>query len=356
MLRNKRKFAINKIKDACRIVVLIVTVLFLINRTFFHIAVPNARGAFDAFGVGFRPYTALSGNETAVYFLDTGQSDCSLIMTGTHNVLIDCGDLDSGYIVTGALNALGVERLDYVVLSHPHVDHFGGLIDLCGEIPVGTILMPYVPDDMIPRTFNYSKLLAALDIAGVRCEYVRSGDAFPLGNSVLEIAAPLYNDYSELNDLSVAARFVHGENAFLFTGDMEKASERDLAESGAQIGAEVLKVSHHGSAGSSCEEFLKSVSPKIAVVEAGIYNTYGHPRSAVIDRLRDTGCEKFCATSLNGNIAVISDGEDLRIECEKAPPIILKAIANRPDYVRPSQARIASHSGTLIVADHFSAD
>ncbi len=324
MLRNKRKIAINKIKDACRIAVLVVTVLFLINRTFFHIAVPNAHVAFDAFGVGLRPYAVPAENETAVYFPDTGQSDCSLIMTGTHNVLIDCGDLDSGYIVTGALNALGVERLDYVVLSHPHVDHFGGLIDLCGEIPVGTILMPYVPDDMIPRTFNYSKLLAALDIAGVRCEYVRSGDVFPLGNSVLEIAAPIYSDYSELNDLSVAARFVHGENAFLFTGDMEKASERDLAESGAQIGADVLKVSHHGSAGSSCEEFLKSVSPKIAVVEAGIYNTYGHPRSAVIDRLREVGCEEFCATSLNGNIAVISDGQDLRIECEKGSPISFK--------------------------------
>lgn len=318
MQRNKQKTVINRIKDVCRIAVLVVVVLFLLNRTFFHITIPSAHGAFAAFGVGFRPYTALKENETAVYFLDTGQSDCSLIMTGTHNVLIDCGDTDSGHIVTGALNALGVEWLDYVIMSHPHVDHFGGLIDLCGEIPVGTLLMPYVPDDMIPRTFNYSKLLAALETAGVGCEYVKSGDVFSLGNSVLEIAAPIYNDYSELNDLSIAARFVHGDNAFLFTGDMEEASERDLAESGAQIGADVLKVSHHGSAGSSCEEFLKSVSPRIAVFEAGTYNTYGHPRNAVIERLRGVGCEKFCATSLNGNIAVISDGEDLRIECEKA--------------------------------------
>lgn len=318
MQRNKRRLVINRIKDACRIAVLGVVVLFLLNRTFFHIAIPNARGAFDALGVGFRPYYALGENETAVYFLDTGQSDCSLIMTGTHNVLIDCGDLDSGHIVTGALKALGVERLDYVIMSHPHVDHFGGLIDLCVDIPIGTLLMPYVPEDMIPRTFNYSKLLAALETEGVDCGYVRSGDVFPLGNSVLEIAAPIYNDYSELNDLSVAARFVHGENAFLFTGDMEKASERDLAESGAQIGADVLKVSHHGSAWSGYGEFLKSVSPRIAVFEAGRYNTYGHPSSAVIDRLRGVGCEVFCATSLNGNIAIISDGEDLRIECEKA--------------------------------------
>lgn len=324
MQKKSLKRRINGIKDVCRIILLIIVVLLLLNRTFFHIAVPSAHGAFGALGVGFEPYVTPNENEAAVFFLDTGQSDCSLIMTRTHNVLIDGGDLDSGYVVSGALKALGVDRLDYLIMSHPHVDHFGGIPEILGNFPVGAVLMPYVPEDMIPRTYNYSRILAALEHYDVDCEFVKSGDVFPLGESVLEIAAPLYSDYSELNDLSVAARFVHGDNAFLFTGDMEEAAERDLAESGVNIDADVLKVGHHGSAGANCGEFLERVSPSIAVVEAGIYNSYGHPRSAVIDRLKNAGCESLCATSFNGNIAVISDGSELRVLTEKNKAVSLE--------------------------------
>lgn len=324
MQKKSLKRRINGIKDVCRIILLIIVALFLLNRTFLHIAVPSAHKAFGALGVGFEPYVTPDENEAAVFFLDTGQSDCSLIMTGTHNVLIDGGDLDSGYIITGALKALGVERLDYLIMSHPHVDHFGGIPEILGNFSVGAVLVPYIPEDMLPRTYNYSRILAALEHYGVDCEFVKSGDMFQLGESVLEIAAPLYNDYSELNDLSVAARFVHGDNAFLFTGDMEEAAELDLVESVVNIDADVLKVGHHGSAGASCGEFLERVSPSIAVVEAGIYNSYGHPRSAVIERLRAVGCGSFCATSFNGNIAVISDGSKLRILTEKNTAVPLE--------------------------------
>lgn len=339
--KNKTRIRrINKIKDVCRIAVLVVVGLLLLNRTFFHIKVPEAPGAFAMFGVGFEPYVYLNENEAAVYFLDTGQSDCSLIMTGTHNVLIDGGDLGSGNIITGALKALGVERLDYVMMSHPHVDHFGGMPEIFKNFSVGKFLMPYIPEDMIPRTFNYSKILAGLKIYDIQCEFVKSGDVLSLGDSVLEIAAPVYSDYNSLNNLSVAARFVHGENAFLFTGDLEAAAERDILQNGADISANVLKVGHHGSAGSNSVEFLASVSPDIAVVEAGVYNTYGHPRSAVIERLSAVGCRELCATSLNGNIAIISDGTQLRIETEKNMAVSLDSYGQNQQNSTPSFSQI----------------
>ena len=318
-----RRKKLNKIKEILRAAVLAVVGLLILNRVFFHIRLPGADSAFAFFGAGFRPYAELGENEAAVYFLDTGQSDCSLIMTGTHNVLIDGGDLDSGNVITGALNALGVEKLDYVLLSHPHVDHFGGMTDIFRNVPVGKLLVPYVPDDMIPRTYNYSRLLAALEFYDIECEFVKSGDVFSLGDPVLEIIAPIYNDYSELNDLSIVARFVHGENAFLFTGDLEAAAERDILETGVDIKADVLKVGHHGSAGSNSAEFLKSIAPEIAIAEAGVYNTYRHPRSEVIERLGAVGCRELYATSLNGNIAIISDGTDLHIEIEKNSVVLL---------------------------------
>ena len=320
-----RRKKLNKIKEIFRAAVLTVVGLLILNRVFFHIKLPEVPTAFAKIGAGFRPYAELGENEAAVYFLDTGQSDCSLIMTETHNVLIDGGDLDSGNIITGALDALGVEQLDYVLLSHPHVDHFGGMTEIFKNFPVGKLLMPYVPDDMIPRTYNYSRILAALELYNIECEFVKSGDVFSLGDPVLEIASPIYNDYSNLNDLSIAARFVHRENAFLFTGDLEIAAERDILENGADIKADVLKVGHHGSAGSSSAEFLESISPEIAVVGSGVYNIYGHPRSEVIERLGAAGCRDFFSTSLNGNIAVISDGKELRVLTEKNSAVLLDA-------------------------------
>lgn len=322
----KRRQKIELIHNIIRYIVLGLVLLILLNNLFFKIDFFDSNKAASALGNGIKPAVTLGGGEAAVYFIDVGQGDCSLIMTSSHNVLIDGGDLGGGNIIVGALKSLGVKRLDYVLITHPHVDHFGGMTDVFGSIPVGTLLLPGVPDDMLPRTFNYSKLMAAIELNGVKSEFVSTDSCYALGDgSRLEIAAPLYNDYDELNNLSIVARFVHGGNSFLLTGDLEAAAERDLLNAGIDLDADVLKAGHHGSAGSSSAEFLEAVSPKVAVFEAGVYNTFGHPRAAVLERLNAVGCGNAYATSLNGNIAIISDGADLRVETEKGCGISLDA-------------------------------
>lgn len=316
--KTKRKQKIELIQEIIRHIVLGLLLLILLNKIFFKIELFDSNKAAAALGNGIKPSVTLSSGEAAVYFIDIGQGDCSLIVTETHTVLIDGGDLESGDIIAGALNSLGIKRLDYVIITHPHVDHFGGMTEVFRSFPVGSLLLPEVPEDMIPRTMNYSKLLAAIKMYDVKCEYVSAGDTFSLdGDSRLEILAPLYNDYNELNNLSIVARFIHGENSFLFTGDLESAAERDLLNSQTDLDADVLKAGHHGSAGSSSAEFLEAVTPKITVFEAGVYNTFGHPRAAVLERLNAVGCTDAYSTSLNGNIAIISDGVNLRAETEK---------------------------------------
>lgn len=314
----KRRQKIEQIQEIIRHVVLGLILLILLNKIFFKIELFDSYKVAAALGNGIKPTVTLGNGEAAVYFIDIGQGDCTLIMTETHTVLIDGGDLESGDIIVGALNSLGVKRLDHVIITHPHVDHFGGMYEVLRGFPVGSLLMPEVPEDMIPRTMNYSKLLASIDLYDVKCEYVSAGDIFSIGDdSQLEIIAPLYNDYNELNNLSIVARFIHGKNSFLFTGDLESAAERDLLSAQTDLDADVLKAGHHGSAGASSADFLEAVTPEIVVFEAGVYNTFGHPRVAVLERLNAVGCTNAYSTSLNGNIAIISDGVNLRAETEK---------------------------------------
>lgn len=322
--KNKRRDRKNRIKETVRVVLMCAMLLFLLNKLFLKLELFDEYKAADALGSGIKPSAEISDGEAAVYFLDVGQGDCSLIMVGGINILIDCGDLDCGNVAAGALKSLGIKRLDYVILTHPHVDHFGGLFEILQVFEVGQFLVPNIPDDMIPRTYNYSKLIAALELYGVTARKVSSGDKLSLGEgAALEIAAPLYNDYGDLNNLSVVARFTHKNNSFLFTGDLEEAAERDLLEAGISVKADVLKAGHHGSAGSSSAEFLEAVSPKTAVFEAGVYNTFGHPRAEVLERLAGTSCENAFSTSLNGNILMISDGSSIRTVTEKNSAVSL---------------------------------
>lgn len=321
----KRREKIELIQEIIRHVILVFILLILLNKIFFKIELFDPYKAAAALGNGVKPAVTLNNGEAAVYYLDIGQGDCSLIITETHTVLIDGGDLESGDIVVSTLNSLGVKRLDYVIITHPHVDHFGGMYEIFRSFPIGSLLVPDVPEDMIPGTMNYSRLLAAIDMYNIKYEYVSSGDVFSLGdNSRLEILAPLYNDYNELNNLSIVSRFTHGEKSFLFTGDLETAAERDLLNAQTYLDADVLKAGHHGSAGASSKEFLEAVTPEITVFEAGVYNTFGHPRVAVLERLNAVGCTDAYSTSLNGNIAIVSNGVDLRTETEKGNVILLE--------------------------------
>lgn len=265
---------------------------------------------------------SLSDGEAAVYFLDAGQGDCSLIMAGGSCVLIDGGYSCEGGGLVGELYSFGVTRLDLVIATHPHDDHFGGLVRVLEEIPAERLLIPEVYGSTLPRTRNFGKLLAAAELGNVSVEYARAGIRFELGGAVLEIVSPTKISPS-LNDNSIAARFIHGENAFLFTGDMENAAEKALIKENTELYADVLKVAHHGSAGSNCAEFLEAVSPKYAVIEAGSGNIYELPDTEVIERLSAVGCRELYATSLNGNITFISDGEDIRVESEKGQALEL---------------------------------
>lgn len=289
-------------------------VFVLINDNVLHIeGVPTTKDVLMALGFGKEPNIPTVEGEISVYFMDVGQGDCELIVTPDYNVMIDCGERDKHDDVLRYLDQLGIEKLDYVIATHPHSDHIGGMADILREIPVKRLIMPYIPDDMVPGTACYTKMMEEIANNNVLGSYANVGEQIYLGaGTYLELIAPVSEDYDDLNDYSVVARLVHGGNSFLFTGDIEKTAELDILDQGGFTETDVLKAAHHGSSTSSCIDFLKTVKPEYAVICAAEDNSFGHPHREALKNLEKIGCEVLM-TMEEGSIQFVSDGETLRV-------------------------------------------
>ena len=292
---------------------LAAVLLFTLNDLFFKIdGIPTWKDIYSASG-GSANIPA--ENEARVHFIDVGQGDCELIVTHTKSVLIDCGEREYYKNVIDYIRNLGIEKLDYVIATHPHADHIGGMSYILDEFDIGTLIMPEVKSSMIPTTNTYKRLLEAVKNKDINVEYAKAGKSYTVDDAVMTVLSPV-NDYNDLNNYSVTVKLTHGENSFLFTGDIEKEAERDILDSGADVSALVFKAAHHGSSTSNSKEFLNEVSPDYAVIEVGEGNDYGHPHDETVKRLKNMNITIY-RTDTSGNIIFVSNGSTLEILTEK---------------------------------------
>lgn len=258
----------------------------------------------------------LANTGVTVHFIDVGQGKCILIEAPEKNVLIDAGENDQGQKALRYFSTRGIDRIDIVIGTHPHSDHIGGMSEVISGIPVSTVILPVIPDDIVPATVTYTSLLNAIAGAGLKITPAKSGAVFDLGGGAeLAILGPL-NDYEDLNNMSVVSRLSYGQTSFLFTGDAMAAAERDMMEAGKNLRASMLDVGHHGSSTSSSAKFLAAVDPGVAVISCGIDNRYGHPHREVVERLTERE-SKILRTDLNGTVIISSDGKSLGVETDK---------------------------------------
>ena len=254
--------------------------------------------------------------ELRVHMIDVGQGDSLLIQTEDQAVLIDSGEEEYGDTVSAYLENQGVEQLDLVVATHPHSDHMGSMAQIVEEWQVDQFLMPVVPQDLTPTSQVYEDLLTALEEKGLSIAQPETGAVYDLGDGAsLTILAPV-DQYDDLNNWSIVCRLDYGETSFLFTGDAEKAVERDLLEAGADLDADLLKVGHHGSSTSTGKTFLEAVSPQYGLISCGMGNRYGHPNEETLDTLEEAGVEVY-RTDISGSIVALSDGETITITTQQ---------------------------------------
>lgn len=248
--------------------------------------------------------------ELQVHFIDVGQGDSALIICDGHAMLFDTGENDAGVLVQFYLMEQGVDKLDYVIGSHPESDHIGEMDVILLKYDCGQVMLPDVEVD----TTTYQDVLKVMEYKNYDNTLPVVGETYQLGSAFFTIIAPNRNDYGDnVNNYSIGIRLVHGDNTFLFTGDAEAEAEEDILSNGISIDADVLQVGHHGSHDSSSQEFIDAVSPEYAVISCGKENDYGHPHEETLDILRAAGAEIF-RTDEQGNIVAISDGEDITWE------------------------------------------
>lgn len=248
-----------------------------------------------------------------VHFIDVGQGDSILIKSNKEYMLIDAGKNEDGELVVNYLKAEGVDRLKYVIGTHPHEDHIGGLDDVINNFEVETVLMP----DVAHTTKTFEDVLTAIADNKLEITIPKMGETYKIGEAEFEIVTPDKEEYGDnLNNASVGIKLVNQNNSFLMCGDAEKEVEREILNSGIDIKAQVYKASHHGSNTATTEEFLKAISPEYAVIECGKDNQYGHPHKETLKKFADMGVEVF-RTDINGTIVAISDGNKITWQTEK---------------------------------------
>ena len=246
-----------------------------------------------------------------VHYLDVGQGDSIFVeLPNNETMLIDAAESYQSENIINYLKNLNYKKIDYVIGTHPHTDHIGGLKDIINTFEIGKIYMPKV----VSTTKTYESLLMAIKDKNLKINTAKAGTSIIDTDALkINILAPNNSIYTELNNYSVVTKITYGTTKFLFMGDAEKLSENEIKEN---VTADVIKIGHHGSNTSSSIDFIKKVNAKYGIISVGLNNKYNLPKEETITNWENSGT-KIYLTSTNGTIRASSDGTNIKIESEK---------------------------------------
>lgn len=246
-----------------------------------------------------------------VSFIDVGQGDSELLqLPNGQNMLIDAGTNEAGHNVVSYLNSRDIKKIDYLVATHPHEDHIGGMDSVIKSFNIGNIYMPKVTT----TTKSFDDVLNSIEAKGLKITTGKAGTTIIDQNGLkISFLAPCGTGYEDLNNWSIVTKVQFGNTSFLFEGDAQIESENQMISSGANLKADVLKVGHHGSRSSTSPAFLQAVAPSYAVISVGKGNDYGHPHQITLNKL-SAAAISVLRTDQHGTVVITSDGKKLTVK------------------------------------------
>ncbi|MGN0144779.1 MAG: ComEC/Rec2 family competence protein [Clostridium sp.] len=250
-------------------------------------------------------------SDLKVHFIDVGQADSILIQQGNENMLIDAGNNDDEETLKNYLNKLGIKKFTYVVGTHAHEDHIGSLDYIINSYEIGRVYFPKIS----AATKTFENVVKAVKNKDMKFTVPSVGDTFNIGDAKCTVLAPNSSKYEDANNYSIVIKLEYKNTSFIFTGDAEDVSEKEMLDKGLDLRADVLKAGHHGSSSSSTNEFLDAVNPKYAVISVGKDNDYGHPNKETLDKLNARKIKVY-RTDESGTIIAESDGDNIVFSAE----------------------------------------
>ncbi|KZL89793.1 ComEC/Rec2 family competence protein [Clostridium magnum] len=245
-----------------------------------------------------------------VNYIDVGQGDSILVQVNGKNLLIDAGPNSSTDKLISYLNKQNIKKLDFVVATHPHEDHIGAMDTIINKYNIGEFYAP----KKTTTTKTFESMVNALKSKNIKINAATAGVSLDLGKNVkCEMIAPNAPNYEDLNNYSAVIKITYGNSKFLFMGDAESLSEKEILNKNHDISSDVLKLGHHGSSSSSSKAFLDKVSPKIAIISCGKNNDYGHPHKETSTEMKKRNIQVY-RTDIDGSIVLISDGKKISKE------------------------------------------
>lgn len=248
--------------------------------------------------LGFMRLSPTTSDGVQISFLDVGQGDATFITWGDGvQMLVDCGEDARVLEALGRNMAFFDKHIDYLVVTHPDRDHYGGCIDVLRRFTVANVV--YTGMQKEDKAWNI--FLAMVEQEGARIHIITKKQDWQIASSTLSFLypdhdvrldahVPGYPKKESDNNTSIVMKLVYGESSLLLPGDAEQELEEYLVKQhGDEIDVDVLKASHHGSGGSSIKPFLEAASPQHTVISAGRNNRYGHPSRRVLKRLERIG-------------------------------------------------------------------
>lgn len=243
-----------------------------------------------------------------VHMIDIGQGDSILLECNDEYMLIDAGELGQGGIVNDYLKDHNVTQLDYALITHPHSDHYGGMLDVLKNESVTT--KNIVMTEAMNTTRTWEKLVDYIDQKNYNVIFPKTNDTITLGNTTLTMYVP--EIVKDLNNCSIIVRAEYNGMSAIFTGDAESSEEKLILDEGFNVQANLLKAGHHGSRTSTNKKFLSAVNPQIALISCGKNNDYGHPHKETVKKFNDANIPMYRTDEL-GSIVVTFNNSNMSL-------------------------------------------